>query len=309
MIVNPTSGSRKQLNYINFVRNYFERHNLEIGIIFSEYPGHAEKIARDASVSDCDCIIGAGGDGTINEVLNGMIGSSKKMGIIPWGTGNVFAREMGFPRSLRKICKMIRKGRSLKLDAARSNRRYFLLMCGAGFDAYMIKQIHGMGLKKILGQIVYIFGALKAITRYTYPPIEVEIDGEISEKGSFVLVSNTSRYGVYFTISPRANPFDGLLDVFIFKKSGYLAMLGLILRVAITFFHFNALSFFPIFMKRAACYQAKNIRISSSRFVHTQLDGELSGSLPVEIESIPAAIETILPRRAVKKYLKQVRRK
>ncbi len=305
LIVNPTSGTRRQKNYIDYVKSYFERHGLELVVVFTKYSGHAEKIARDACVYDYDCIIGAGGDGTINEVLNGMIGSSKKMGIIPWGTGNVFAKEMGFPRSLRKICKIIRKGRSLKLDAARSNNRYFLLMCGAGFDAYMIKQIQSLGLKKKLGQIVFILGALKAILKYSYPPIEVEIDKKFREKGSFVLVSNISRYGVYFTISPRANPIDGLLDVFIYKKSGYLAMLGLIFRVAFTFFHFNALSFFPIFMRRAAYYQAKSVRISSNRYVYTQLDGELSGSLPVGIESVPAAINCILPRRAIKKYIKQ----
>jgi diacylglycerol kinase family enzyme len=199
---------------------------------------------------------------------------------------------------------MIRKGRSLRIDVARSNNRYFLLMCGAGFDAYMIKQIQSLGLKKRLGQVVFFLGALKAITKYSYPPIEVEIDKKIRERGTFALVSNTSRYGVYFTISPRANPFDGLLDVFIYKKSGYLAMLGLIFRVAFTFFHFNALSLFPIFMKRTAIYQAKSVRISSSRYVHTQLDGELSGNLPVEIECVPSAVEFILPRRAIKKYFK-----
>ncbi len=305
LIVNPVSGSRRQNNHIGYIRGYFEKHNLELTVVFTGYQGHAEKIAREACLSDYDCIIGAGGDGTINEVLNGMMGSTKKMGIIPWGTGNVFAKEMGFPRSLRKICKMIRKGRSLKLDAAKSNGRYFLLMCGAGFDAYMIKQIQSLGLKKRLGQIVFILGALKAIMKYSYPPLEVVIDKKIREKGTFVLVSNTSRYGVYFTISPRANPVDGLLDVFIYKKSGYLAMLGLIFRVAFTFFHFNALSFFPVFMKRTAVYQAKSVRISSNRYVYTQLDGELSGNLPVEIETVPAAVDCILPRRAIKKYIKK----
>lgn len=308
LIVNPTSGSRKQNVYINYVIGYFEKHNLELKVIFTEYPGHAEKIARWACGTDYGCIIGAGGDGTINEVVNGMIGSSKKMGIIPWGTGNVFTREMSFPRSLRKICKMIRKGKSLKIDAAKSNNRYFLLMCGAGFDAYMIKQIDGLGLKKVLGQIVFILGALKAITRYNYPPIEIEIDKTVKDKGSFVLVSNTSRYGVYFTISPRATPVDGLLDIFIYKRSGYLAMLGLIFRVAFTFFHFNAMNFFPAFMRRETHYQAKSVRISSSRYVHTQLDGELSGSLPVNIECVPASVDCILPRRTIKKYISQMQK-
>jgi YegS/Rv2252/BmrU family lipid kinase len=304
MIVNPNSGLRRHQNNINFVQKYFAKHGLDLAVIITQYTGHAAKAARDASESDYDCIIAAGGDGTINEVLNGLIGSSKKMGIIPWGTGNVFAREMRFPRSLRKICKMIRKGRSLMLDAAKCGNRYFLLMCGTGFDAYMIKQIQKIGLKNRLGQAIYFLGAFRALLKYNYPPIEVQIDKKIQEKGSFVLVSNTSLYGVYFTLNAHASPVDGLLDVFIYKKSGYLALLGLMIRVVFTIFHFNALKFFPLFLKRTSFYKARSIRISSNHYVYTQVDGELAGTLPVTIECIPSAVNCILPGRTIRKFKK-----
>jgi YegS/Rv2252/BmrU family lipid kinase len=249
---------------------------------------------------DYDCLIGAGGDGTINEVLNGMIGSSKKLGIMPWGTGNVFAREMGFPVSIRKICKMIRKGKSCVLDAAKCNGRYYLLMCGAGFDAYMIRQIESRGLKRRLGQFGFFIGIFRTLFRYSYPPIEVEMDNLILDKGSFVLVSNTRRYGAYFTISPRSSPVDGLLDVFVYRKSGFISMLGLIIRITLTVFHFRAMIAFPFFMKNFSFYQAKKVRISSNRLVYTQLDGELTGSLPAEIDCIPSAVNCILPGRTAK---------
>lgn len=290
------------------MKKYFERHHLILDIVKTEYSGHAEKIARDASSQDYDCIIGAGGDGTINEVLNGIIGSGKRMGIIPWGTANVFTREMRFPTRLRRICRLIRNGHSLNLDAARCNDRYFLLMCGVGFDAYSLKQIENLNLKKKMGIFAYIFGGFKAFSKYKFPEMTVIIDEKTQESGSFVLVSNTSRYTNYFSITLQAFPIDGLLDVFIYKTRGRIGILSLLLHLVKAALNFILLNNPSLFFKRIAFYRAKKIQISSKEKVCTQLDGELASNLPVSIDIIPHTIDCILPNKTIKKYIKIMRK-
>ncbi len=310
-IVNPLSGGGVARSRIDAVLDYFRRRGSRIDLVLTEGPGHAEKLAREGSLRGYDVIIGAGGDGTINEVINGMIGSLIKLAILPWGTGNVFAAEMGLPERLRSQCRLILKGRYLRLDVGRCGGRHFLLMLGAGFDAYSLKQLDGQALKRRFGRFAYMLAAVRAIASYSFPPIELELADGRRDTGSFVLVSNTSRYGGFLSFTPRANPLDGLLDVFVFKGAGALGILALGLRYLLDSMGRGGIPegrVKPSRLLRFTQYRTTRLVLRSPGLVLTQLDGELSRALPAEIDLRPAAIDVILPARTMRSYRKAARR-
>jgi YegS/Rv2252/BmrU family lipid kinase len=309
LIVNPKSGDQSYNKKIKAVISYFHKKKLHLDVKFTQYPGHAAEMAGEYCKKDYDVIIGAGGDGTINEVLNGMIGSDKKLAILPWGTGNVFAGDMNFPRGLKKICNMIRKGRSMKLDAGKCDGRYFLLMCSAGFDAYTLKQLKDRSLKKSMGIFAYFISALKAFLKYRYPEIEVTFPDGRKDRGSFILISNIRRYGTYFTFMPKASPDDGLLDVFVFRETGRWNTLKMALRFLLIAAGWIEPRNRVLFMRKHGIYQAKSLALDSYSGVYTQIDGELSQFLPVEISIVPQAVSIILPPKTIRKFKNKKKRK
>jgi diacylglycerol kinase (ATP) len=299
LIVNPRSGGGKYRQNLSFVEQCFRKRGIPLEIKFTERAGHATVLAREAGASGYGIVIGAGGDGTINEVLNGLAGTETKLAILPWGTGNVFAREMEFPKSLRSQCAVIANGRSLRLDTGTCGDRHFLLMCGAGFDAYSLKHIEGRGLKRALGMLAYVIGGIRAFARYRYPEIEAELPDGRRFACSFALVSNTSRYGAFFSVSPKALPNDGLLDLFLYRPGGPLGMIRLALALLRSSFS-PGVAVKPA-LKRAAWHRAGSVRLSSKEMVYTQLDGDVSLPLPVDISVAPASISCILPAKAIRR--------
>ncbi|OHD56414.1 MAG: hypothetical protein A2Y33_15605 [Spirochaetes bacterium GWF1_51_8] len=305
LIYNPGSGQGKYRQYLDKTARFFHDAGLTLDIVPTESRGHATELAREGCAGDYDVIIGAGGDGTINEVLNGMAGSGKTLAILPWGTGNVFAAEMNIPSDPVRACRVIADSYHARLDLARIGERYFLLMCGAGFDAYSIKHAEQMNIKRAVGRLGYVLASIKAFPRYRFSEIEVEMDGGIRDKGTFVLVSNTSRYGTFFTISPRAVPNDGLLDVYVFKEAGgRWNFIKLVTQMILTAFKPRTRSK-KIFFKKQAYYRAKSVRLCSDYEVPTQIDGELFQPLPAVIKAVPSAIDVILPKRVARRYGRQ----
>jgi diacylglycerol kinase (ATP) len=300
LIANPISGSGSANREVTSVVRYFRKRGQVLDVRFTQRPGHAEALAREGVLGGYDAIVVGGGDGTINEALNGMRGSDKPLAVIPWGTGNVFATEMRFPRSIAGVCRMILRGESELLDVGVYGERLFLLMVGAGFDAYSLKQLEGQGLKRRLGVIAYAIAGLRAFARYRFPEIKIELhDGRI-DFGSFVLVSNTSRYGDFFSFTPNATPLDGLLDVFVFRETGRWNTIILVLRYLLRFIADPNLAAPPLGLQRFRIYRTKGLRLSSEKSVFTQIDGELGRSLPIDIAVEPRAVR--LPKRSLRKY-------
>jgi YegS/Rv2252/BmrU family lipid kinase len=306
LIANPVSGLGSAGREVESVLKYFRRHGQSVDLRFTEHAGHAEELARQGAVEDYDVIIVGGGDGTINEVLNGMAGSDKKLAIIPWGTGNVFASEMRFPRSLAALCRLILHGHSEFFDVGLCAGRRFLLMASAGFDAYSLKELAGQGLKRRFGVIAYALAGIRAFARYTYPEIKVELaDGRV-DSGSFVLVSNTSRYGDFFSFTPRASPLDGRLDVFVFRETGRWNTLVILLIYLSRFIFAPQLSAPPPRLRRSRIYSTKSVRLSSAKPVQSQVDGDLGLQLPLEFGIVPHAVQLILPKRRLKLMRRRV---
>jgi diacylglycerol kinase (ATP) len=309
LIANPISGRGSARSEVDAVLRFFRKRGHDIDLQFTKRTGHAEELARGAANGGYDVIIVGGGDGTINEAINGMAGSSKKLAVIPWGTGNVFATEMRFPKSIAAVCRLILQGDSEHLDLGICGGRRFLLMVGAGVDAYSLKQLQGQGqgLKRRLGVIAYAAAGIRAFAKYRYPAIKVELpDGRV-DSGSFVLVSNTSLYGDFFSFTPNASPLDGLLDVFVFRETGRWSTLVLALRYLSRSLVNPDLSVPPLGLQRFRIYRSDRIRLSSAKPTYSQVDGELGSVLPLDISVVPKAVRLIVPKRRLKRYRRTTR--
>ena len=196
---------------------------------------------------------------------------------------------------------MLSKERTIKFDLGKCNGKYFYLMASAGFDAYSMKITEKDDLKKHFGKFSYFLGFLKMLALYKNPEINVKIDEKIQDKGTFIIISNTSKYAVYFSLTPNALPHDGYLDVFIYKGKGRINLLKFILKIILNAFLKKNRKL--IYFKHST-YKAKKIELTSSHEVYTQLDGDLSEKLPVTVETMPEAINIILPRKTFKKFNK-----
>ena len=183
-------------------------------------PGDARALAARAVTQGYDTIVAAGGDGTINEVVNGIAGTDVQFGILPVGTMNVFATELGIPQNnLAKAWRVIEKGFSRLVDLPRANQEYFVQLAGVGLDAEVVRQTTPDS-KKALGPMSYLLTLAQVASRQP-PKILIEpVDGATRE-GSFVLVGNGRLYGGPFVLFRDARLDDGLLDVLVFQNQSH----------------------------------------------------------------------------------------
>lgn len=309
LIANPVSGDTRKEAKIDAVLAYFKKHEDSIDLRFTEYPGHATTLAQEGARQDYDAIIGAGGDGTISEVLNGIVGSKVKLGILPWGTGNVFAKEMRISSRIKKQCKLIRKGKAISLDCGRCGQKHFLMMASAGFDAYTLQQGDPLSLKKRFGVHAYLFAALHAFSRYKYPEIQVRTDDGSLDTGTFVLLSNTRLYGSFFIFNPEADPTDGLLDVFVFREAGPWPLFKLVFRLALRAFLRGIKLPDPYRSLDLGRYHARQVSLSAATEIALQADGDVMSGTSMSFEAVPDAVQVILPRKTRKRLKKMKRRR
>jgi diacylglycerol kinase (ATP) len=252
-------------------------------------PGDATRLAAQAVADDCKLIVAAGGDGTINEVINGIGTSGVTLAILPFGTVNVFARELAVPRRLDAAWALIERAeaRMIDLACAEANgaRRYFAQLAGVGFDAAAVRCAN-WELKKRVGPLSYVWAGMQTLSRPTVT-VEVSVNGTGARgRGPAVLIGNGRFYGGSFRMFPQARLDDGLLDVCVFENIGY----------------FNALRYGQRVLRGAhtrnpgVCYfQAKAFSCSASAPVPFELDGEDAGDAPVRFSVVPRALRVIAP--------------
>lgn len=228
-------------------------------------------------------VVVAGGDGTINEVVNGLAGADVALGILPIGTMNVFATELGIPNNLQKAWKIIEEGRTRRIDLARANDQYFVQLAGVGLDAQVV-QSTSANFKKNFGPLSYVISTAQIAARRP-PRLIVEADGKTID-GSFVLVGNGRYYGGPFAFFSDARIDDGKLDVLIFKNLGYLDIaryLGGILIGAHT--GWTDVEYF----------QTRKASVRSDEEVPIEVDGELAGKLPATFRISSRKLRVVVP--------------
>ena len=234
-------------------------------------------------------ISASGGDGTVNEVINGIMLSGKsgkqRFAIIPLGTENVLCQETGIPFDSMDAARLIVAGKTMKMDIGRAGKRYFVLMAGIGFDAHVATKVQPL-LKKIIGSAAYSFAAWNELFRYRHSEITVRIDGKKTVKGSFVVIGNTKLYGAKLKIAAKASITDGLLDVCIFKGKDILSFFRYALGT-LTAQHtrFSDIEYF----------KARRIKVNSRPKVLCHVDCEVIGKTPIEVSVVPKAINLVIP--------------
>lgn len=214
-IVNPISGGLNKAFFPNLIDKYLDHKIFDAEIIYSEYIGHARKLAENSLKNQFDIVVAVGGDGTINEVASVMESSGKLMGIIPCGSGNGLARTLKIPLKNSDAIERLNGLKIIQIDTGILNGKKFFNMAGLGFDAH-ISSLFAKDKKR--GFSGYIKTTLNEISKYKPDDYQIEVDGQLLKQECFMLsIANSSQYGNNAHVSPTASVQDGLLDVCLIK--------------------------------------------------------------------------------------------
>lgn len=248
-------------------------------------PGEAKALARQAVEDGFGKIVAAGGDGTVNEVVNGLAGSDVVLGVLPIGTVNVFALELGLPSHNLELCWSVIQGENARLvDLPSANRKYFVQLGGVGLDAQVVKET-SLAFKRSFGPLSYLISAAQIAAREP-PKLAIESESAPVKEGSFVLIGNGRFYGGPFPFFKHALIDDGLFDVVVFKRLGYLEIIKYLQDVV-----FSS----DIRVPEIEYFQTHRLRISSEQDVPVELDGELAGNCPVDFQIKEKALRVLVP--------------
>jgi diacylglycerol kinase (ATP) len=281
IILNPAADSeralRKQARVESLARDCV--------ICATTYTGEAEAMARRGVAEGFEKIVAAGGDGTINEVVNGLAGTNAMLGLLPIGTMNVFATELGLPVNNLELCWEIVNGDSIRaVDLPKANQKFFVQLAGVGLDAQVVKETSS-NLKKNFGPLSYLISAVQIAAR-TPPKLFIQSEDASIDEGSFVLVGNGRLYGGPFPFFKHAALDDGLLDVIVFKRLGYLEIIKYLQDVI-----FSS----EIRVPEIEYFQTRQLRVESDQSVPVELDGELVGNCPVEFSVRDRSLRVLVP--------------
>ena len=282
VIANPAAGN------LETIRDCQERVESIVGrwpVRITSHAGEAEVLARHAVEEGFGRIVAAGGDGTVNHVANGIAGSDAALGILPMGTVNVFAMELGLPvNDLDRCWEIIQTGTTRLVDLPSANGKYFVQLGGIGLDAQAVKETT-LAFKRSLGPLSYLISAAHIAARQP-PKLLIESQDAPMQEGSFVLVGNGRLYGGPFPFFKQAVVDDGLLDVDLFKRLGFLEILKYLHDVV-----FSS----DIRVPEIEYFQTRQLRVSSEQDVPVELDGELAGNCPVDFQMHEKALPVLSP--------------
>jgi len=287
VIVNPKAGKKLFLNlYLPIVLAVFEEHDISYDVEYTISNGNATEIAKKYN-EKVDFYTIFGGDGTIKEVVAGIIENPKPIGIIPFGTVNVLALDLGIPFDPIGAATTIVYGIRKRIDIGLINQQPFILMASIGIDAEAVHNIN-FNVKKVLGKIAYITSAIKSIFIYRPQRLVVKLlDKEIVDNGYIAIISNSRFYAGRFNIDENTMIDDGLLNVFLFKKNSILDTFRLFMGV-LTKTHKD--------MKDIAFYTSSKLLIFSKKKVKVQVDGDIASYPPLDISIKPSFLEVFISR-------------
>ncbi len=268
-IVNATAGGGKTGKKINQLVHSLTKHQFTYDIELTKFPKHATQLAKAALQDDYFNIIAVGGDGTLNEVVNGVMQSEKKrqcrLGLLPEGGGNDFAVNFGLPRNIERSVNILGRGRSSKIDVGKIEDNYFINALGIGFDARVAKYSHET--RYLNGLPRYLFSVLRALFDGKEFQAKIILDN-YKFNSNFLLISvgNGKSTGGGFFLTPEAKIDDGLLDVCFIGKTNTLRILKL-LPAAIKGKHLRE--------PEVNLKQSKKITIETKKKLPIYCDGEL----------------------------------
>jgi diacylglycerol kinase (ATP) len=296
LIVNLTAGGGKPHKYLNKVLKYLKESGLIFKVSTTSHQGEAKELAQKAADNGTELIVSVGGDGTVNEIVNGIMKSKNDppLGIIPLGWANDFIKSTNIPPDIMEACKILIRGKIKEIDVGIINKKiYFANICGVGFDAEVAQLANQMKSKHpnlhILSAFVYVFATVKKLlSPFSYHNVKIKFDGqEIHSNILCIAISNGKFYGGRFKITPEAILDDGLLEVCVIEEMGRFKYLSSIPKV----FKGTHESIKGIYF-----YRAKEVLIQSSEPVLAQVSGEvIEGQKEFTISLLPKSLKLIVP--------------
>jgi diacylglycerol kinase (ATP) len=284
-IVNPAAARGKCARRAEKVKLFCADSGIDFDLVYTQKPGDAIFLANQAK-DKFDCVVAVGGDGTINEVINGLIGGKASLGVIPVGSGNDFIRAIAIPHQLDRAMNNLLKMKTQWIDVGLAGDRYFQNGLGIGFDAWVVKTT--LNIKKLRGKAIYLYAVLRTIYSYQPPLIRLAYNQVRREENFYLItVGNGISLGGGFKLTPLARLDDGLLDLNIIRNLNkweiYQNLLGVF-------------SGKHIYLPQVTTDRTDQLTIESADSFAAHVDGELLGlnlkSLKIKI--IPKALQVVI---------------
>jgi diacylglycerol kinase (ATP) len=285
LIANPVAGGGAA-GKIRRARRHLEGRGCLVDLTLTAARGDATEAAAAAREGGFDRIIVAGGDGTLNEAINGLAPSSLPLGFLPLGTTNVFALEVGIPFSVEKACDIALDGVSTPVCLGVADGTRFLLMAGIGFDAEVVFRVSA-GLKRWTGKLAYLLSAFSVLMKRAGFPIEVECEDGTVLPGCNLIIGNARLYAGRFSITPEASLTEDGFDVCLFQKRGRWSLVRSVIRVVTG----KRLSSPEVRRFKTRCLTVRGPGVP------VQVDGDYLGRLPMSFQTEPKGLTLVLPRR------------
>jgi YegS/Rv2252/BmrU family lipid kinase len=283
IIYNPNARNAPKTERLKSAADLYRIHGWQIDLAPTEAPGHATLLAREAANAGTPVVVSCGGDGTLNEVINGIANTPTHVSLIRGGTGNVFAKEIAIGRTPEKALRVLLEGEEGRFDLGKANDRYFLLMCGIGFDAQVVRVVPKRS-KRLLGTTSYVIWGVAEAARYRSKHVSIRLGEEPAQDIDlyWLLLGNTRSYGGVLNITHEAIADDGLLDAYLFAGSMPLAAAA---RVAV-----QKQDAAPGF----SFQRVKKLEISTPG-IPVQADGEYFGETPMTFTVEEKALTILMP--------------
>jgi YegS/Rv2252/BmrU family lipid kinase len=295
LIANPTSGSYTQhAHRIEETISFLRKRGWQADLRLTQVAGDAHRLAREAVEQRVDIVVAVGGDGTINEIIQELAGSETALGVLPWGTVNVWAREVGIPMDNVGAQEVLVKGLTRRIDLGKVNDRYFLLMAGIGFDGEVTHAVEKKPAKR-LGVLGYLLVGTWLGLGYPDFRTSLEIDGHVVKINALqIIIGNTQLYGGALKYTWQAKCDDGLLDICILRKQSMLRRFMVLLDFLL---HRDQRRQWVRYEK------CTTVKIRTRHPVAIQADGDPmgytpEGNAPITFTVVPGALKVIVPEQA-----------
>ncbi len=289
LIANPGSGDgTEEAENLNKVKSYFKKHGIKVDVVFTKPKEEATPAARRAVKKGYKVVVAMGGDGTIEAVMRGLIGSKTRLGIIPSGTENNIAKSLGIPTDLEEACALIASDSTLKLDIGqvktkKGKKFNFFELATVGLSAAIYPDAN----KVANGKLSHLKDmAVTFFHQKTKPKVSLTFNDESKDEVEtmLVLVSNTPLFGINFNAAPQASVQDGLLDIAVYPEFN---------KVELLHYYASIMDGGYSGEKRVHHYQARKLKIKTSPKLDVMADGVALGKGTVTIKVVPGALRVI----------------
>ena len=298
VVYNPVAGPRDVAHDLEQAIGLLRAQGWQVDVRRTLGPGDATTFARQAAADGYDMVAAAGGDGTLGEVATGLVGTACAMGVLPVGTGNVWAHMLDLPvwtpvyrAALSDAAKVLTQGEIRQIDLGQIGERYFMLWVGVGLDAQVVTSVEPTReIRRSLGSLgilAYVVSTVTQLLGLRGSRVTVSIDGHtMRQRVILVIITNAQLYGPSWRLAPQAQLDDGLLDVYVFKGSNILDVARYIIMLILGRHRRDP---------KIETFRARRVDIQSDRSLPFHVDGDVAGSTPLSVTVVPKALRVVFP--------------